>query len=106
MGKTNADIEADISAVTDRGENVSEMEPLLNSETAKQRGELTDLAVNLIEGHDTHPIDIERALKKDYSKDPYKRDLQHEAQAHVAKLVTPGRRRRAQMVRKALRAGR
>ena len=25
---------------------------------------------NLIEGHDTHPIDIERALKKDYSADP------------------------------------
>src|SRR5580693_5942983 len=24
---------------------------------------------NLIEGHDTHPIDIERALKGDYSKD-------------------------------------
>jgi Fic family protein len=39
---------------------------------------------NLIEGHDTHPIDIERALKKDYSTDPHKRDLQHEAQAHIA----------------------
>ena len=25
---------------------------------------------NLIEGHDTHPIDIERALKNDYSADP------------------------------------
>jgi len=24
---------------------------------------------NLIEGHDTHPIDIERALENDYSKD-------------------------------------
>src|SRR6266567_3601074 len=24
---------------------------------------------NLIEGHDTHPIDIERALKNDYSND-------------------------------------
>jgi len=23
---------------------------------------------NLIEGHDTHPIDIERALKNDYSR--------------------------------------
>jgi hypothetical protein len=84
------------------------MEPLLISETAKERGELTDLPVdlaahaagfrrslpdgvrgaladrvramncyysNLIEGHDTHPIDIERALKKDYSKDPHRRDL-------------------------------
>ncbi|HLZ96366.1 MAG TPA: hypothetical protein VKP66_00380, partial [Steroidobacteraceae bacterium] len=107
----------DISAVVDRGESVSAMEPLIIGETTKERGELTDLAVdlaaraagfrrslpdgvraaladlvramncyysNLIEGHDTHPIDIERALKKDYSADPHKRDLQHEAQAHIA----------------------
>ncbi len=39
---------------------------------------------NLIEGHDTHPVDIERALKNDYSNDPHKRDLQREAVAHIA----------------------
>ena len=39
---------------------------------------------NLIEGHDTHPIDIERALKNDFSDDPVKRDLQLEAKAHIA----------------------
>ena len=39
---------------------------------------------NLIEGHDTHPIDIERALKNDYSNDVRKRDLQLEAKAHIA----------------------
>ena len=39
---------------------------------------------NLIEGHDTHPIDIERALKNDYSADPEKRNLQLEAKAHIA----------------------
>ncbi len=39
---------------------------------------------NLIEGHNTHPVDIERALKKEYSADARKRDLQHEAQAHIA----------------------
>ena len=39
---------------------------------------------NLIEGHDTHPIDIERALQGDYSKDAKKRDLQLEAKAHIA----------------------
>ena len=39
---------------------------------------------NLIEGHDTHPVDIERALKEDYSKDARKRDLQMEARAHIA----------------------
>jgi Fic family protein len=38
---------------------------------------------NLIEGHDTHPIDIERALNDDYSADPVKRNLQHEAKAHI-----------------------
>lgn len=39
---------------------------------------------NLIEGHYTHPVEIERALKNDYSKDARKRDLQLEAKAHVA----------------------
>jgi len=39
---------------------------------------------NLIEGHDTHPIDIERALKNDYSKDEKRRNLQLEAKAHIA----------------------
>ncbi len=39
---------------------------------------------NLIEGHDTHPVDIERALKGDYSADARRRDLQREAIAHIA----------------------
>ncbi|MEH2500261.1 Fic family protein [Bradyrhizobium sp. AZCC 1678] len=38
---------------------------------------------NLIEGHDTHLADIERAMKNDYSKEPKKRDLQLEAKAHI-----------------------
>ena len=38
---------------------------------------------NLIEGHDTHPIDIERALKEDYSADAKRRNLQLEAKAHI-----------------------
>ncbi len=39
---------------------------------------------NLIEGHNTHPVDIERALKNDYSPDARRRDLQLEAKAHIA----------------------
>jgi len=39
---------------------------------------------NLIEGHDTNPVEIERALKNDYSQDARKRDLQLEARAHIA----------------------
>lgn len=38
---------------------------------------------NLIEGHNTHPVDIERALKNDYSTEPHKRNLQLEARAHI-----------------------
>ncbi len=38
---------------------------------------------NLIEGHDTHPIDIDRALKNNFSDNKIKRDLQLEAHAHI-----------------------
>ncbi|MDR3605283.1 MAG: Fic family protein [Syntrophaceae bacterium] len=39
---------------------------------------------NLIEGHDTHPRDIDRALSyADYSTDAQKRALQREAVAHI-----------------------
>jgi len=106
----------DIKAV-EKGEDISDMEPLLISDSSRHRGGLTDLAFdltqksagfrrslpeslltsladlvramncyysNLIEGHDTHPIDIERALKNDYSQDTHKRDLQLEAKAHIS----------------------
>lgn len=38
---------------------------------------------NLIEGHNTHPRDIDRALSANYSSDPHRRDLQLEARAHI-----------------------
>ncbi len=38
---------------------------------------------NLIEGHDTHPRDIDRALAKNYAKEPRRRALQLEAVAHI-----------------------
>ena len=117
MMKSLEDKKEDIWEVADRREPVTAMEPLLIGEDSRQRGQLTDLAVdlaaksagfrrslptgvitaladlvrsmncyysNLIEGHDTHPVDIERALKNDYSADPKKRDLQLEAKAHIA----------------------
>jgi len=101
----------------DRGENGSQMEPLLIANGSPSRDRLQDLALelvahsahfrgslpkqfehsladlvrsmncyysNLIEGHDTHPIEIERALKNDYSTDRQKRNLQLEAKAHIA----------------------
>ncbi len=38
---------------------------------------------NLIEGHETHPISIDRAMAGDYSTDSHQRDLQLEARAHI-----------------------
>lgn len=103
--------------MSDLNETTSKMEPLLISEGTKQRNELADLVLlliekstglkrslppgfisplaglvrsmncyysNLIEGHDTHPIEIERALKEDFSADLKQRNLQLEAKAHIA----------------------
>ena len=39
---------------------------------------------NLIEGHDTRPVDIERALRADLVAEPQRRNLQLEAAAHIA----------------------
>jgi len=38
---------------------------------------------NLIEGHYTHPVDIERAMNDDYSAEPAVRNRQMEARVHV-----------------------
>lgn len=38
---------------------------------------------NLIEGHNTHPTDIQRAMRRDYSADEDKRDLQLESLIHI-----------------------
>lgn len=48
---------------------------------------------NLIEGHDTRPRDIDRALRQDYAQDPERRRLQLEAVAHihVQSLIDSGR---------------
>jgi Fic family protein len=38
---------------------------------------------NSIEGHNTHPRDIDRALQKDFAQQPERRNLQLEAVAHI-----------------------
>lgn len=60
---------------------------VINPETRKAIAEflrpMNSYYSNLIEGHDTHPIDIARALNQEYSDDKTKRDLQLEAYAHI-----------------------
>lgn len=38
---------------------------------------------NFIEGHETRPRDIDRALHGDFSSNPKQRALQYEARAHI-----------------------
>ena len=47
---------------------------------------------NLIEGHNTHPLAIEKALRNDYSSDPALRALQLESKAHIEVQVLIERR--------------
>jgi len=59
-------MEAVVEAV-DRGESTSAMNCYYS---------------NLIEGHDTHPVDIERALRDDYSEDRTARPSDRSQGAH------------------------
>ena len=105
------------SNLPDRGDDVSQMEPMLITESSKHRDRMNELVFelsssasafraslpegmvealcdlvrsmncyysNLIEGHDTLPIEIEQALAEDYSQDKRRKDLQYEAKAHIA----------------------
>ncbi len=62
----------------------SSLMPTVRTELAQLVRAMNCYYSNLIEGHDTHPVDIERALRNDYSTDPVKRDLQLEARAHIS----------------------
>lgn len=69
---------------------VRESAGLANRLRTPTRGDVVELLrsinsyySNLIEGHGTRPVDIERALRGDYSRDPRRRLLQLESRAHV-----------------------
>ncbi|VAW80169.1 FIG00987904: hypothetical protein [hydrothermal vent metagenome] len=70
---------------------------MLNPVVSKSLGDLVRSMncyySNLIEGHDTHPRDIDRALAENYSTEPNKRALQKEAVAHIAvqKMIDDGK---------------
>src|SRR5688572_15660399 len=65
----------------------SKLSGILNPEARSAMAELVEpmnsYYSNLIEGHFTHPLEIEKALKNNYSQNPAKRLLQQEAKAHV-----------------------
>lgn len=61
----------------------SSFNPITRSAIAKLVEPMNSYYSNLIEGHNTHPLEIEKALKKNYSKEPKKKLLQLESRAHV-----------------------
>lgn len=76
-----ADVIADLTAAAAR------LEQALHPRTAAALADLVRIMntyySNLIEGHDTRPRDIERALVGEFDSDEGRRNLQIEARAHV-----------------------
>src|SRR2546428_413048 len=94
MDGKDVDTQTDISSVSDRGETLGLMEPLLIGSGSRHRGALTDVAIalaaksagfrrSLPEGVLMALADLVRALRHDYSGDAQQRDLQLEARAHI-----------------------
>lgn len=57
--------------------------PLTRARVQQLTREMNCYYSNLIEGHKTKPLDIQKALKQDFSSDPIKRALQEESLAHI-----------------------
>ncbi|MGQ0506358.1 MAG: Fic family protein [Myxococcaceae bacterium] len=59
------------------------LHPVTRKAVASLLRQMNSYYSNLIEGHYTRPVDIEKALKAEYTADPAKRALQLEHRAHV-----------------------
>ncbi len=77
MSDTIVDLVAQAQALS------GSLHPILRSTVGDLVRSMNCYYSNLIEGHHTQLIDIERALNNDYSAAPEKRDLQLEARAHI-----------------------
>ena len=81
---TNGNLEAlAIELIEKAGRLSGAMNPITRLAIARFLRPMNSYYSNLIEGHDTHPIDIAKALNNDYSENKTKRDLQLEAKAHI-----------------------
>jgi Fic family protein len=82
-----------LSLVAEANQLAGRIHPILRESIGNLVRSMNCYYSNLIEGHDTHPRDIDRALANDFSSEPKKRDLQKEAVAHihVQQLIDTGR---------------
>lgn len=79
QGRENAatDLVAKASALAGR------VNPILSVQVGDLVRSMNCYYSNLIEGHQTFPVDIDRALRNDYAREPERRNLQLEARAHI-----------------------
>jgi Fic family protein len=75
------DIAREVVAVSSRLEG--RLAPVVLTEIRKLLRVVNSYYSNLIEGHSTHPVDVERAMRDNYSVDQDKRDLQLESLIHI-----------------------
>ncbi len=81
-----------VSLIAESNQLAGRIHPILRDTIGDLVRSMNCYYSNLIEGHDTHPRDIDRALADDFSSEPRKRELQKEAVAHihVQKLIDTG----------------
>ena len=72
-----------VTLVAEANGLATQLHPIVREEVGNLVRSMNCYYSNLIEGHNTHPRDIDRALCGDYSTDLEKRNLQHEALAHI-----------------------
>lgn len=87
--------------IDEAGKLAGLVHPLVRRSIAELVRSMNCYYSNLIEGHDTRPLEIERALRKDFSHDASQRDLQLEAVAHIAVQGMIGRNEEPAGVREA-----
>ena len=82
-----------VSLIAESNQLAGRIHPILQRSVGELVRSMNCYYSNLIEGHDTHPRDIDRALANDFSTEPKRRDLQKEAVAHihVQQLIDDGR---------------
>lgn len=82
-----------VTLIAEANQLASRIHPILRDSIGDLVRSMNCYYTNLIEGHDTHPRDIDRALANDFSAEPKRRELQQEAVAHihVQRLIDSGR---------------
>ena len=83
-GESTGALEDDVVAlIADSNHLAGRIHPILRDTIGDLVRSMNCYYSNLIEGHDTHPRDIDRALANDFSSEPKQRELQREALAHI-----------------------